>query len=157
MSRESGQPPAAIRTRPGLSLHVMRARANAESWRIQPFVKGVPIPYRAKFNAVQFEQLKDGYVPVDFDDRWFIYYDEPGLFIHRSWGGAPFYRVTLRASEAGGAEVTDSQCAEEMLQREKPDGHARLLDWLISTMFEPGKPYPSRREHDGPVTGPFEY
>lgn len=40
------------------------------------------------------------------EDKWFIYYEEPHLFLHRSWTGQPVYKLTLK-DLLDGAEVTE--------------------------------------------------
>lgn len=71
-------------------------QASATSWRRTPFKDGVPLAYQAIFNSEQFARLKVGHIPRGMDDKWFIYYEEPHLFLHRSWTGQPVYRLTLK-------------------------------------------------------------
>jgi hypothetical protein len=60
-------------------------QASQTSWKCEPFNEGVPIPYQAAFDSGQFARLKEGLVPQQMEDKWFIYYEEPYLFLHRSW------------------------------------------------------------------------
>jgi hypothetical protein len=41
------------------------------------------------------------------EDKWFIYYDEPHLFLHRSWSGQPVYRLAITQGDKG-FEVAES-------------------------------------------------
>ena len=69
--------------------------ASSTSWKHEPFKEVVPIPYQAAFDGKQFAKLKEGLIPEQMEDKWFIYYEEPNLFIHRSWTGQPVYRLRL--------------------------------------------------------------
>jgi hypothetical protein len=62
-----------------------------------PFKEGVRLPYQAAFDRVEFARLRAGLIPQQMEDKWFIYYEEPHLFLHRSWTGAPVYRLTLNS------------------------------------------------------------
>ena len=63
--------------------------ATSTSWERTPFKEAVPIPYHAAFDAEQFVRLKAGLIPQTMEDKWFVYYEEPELFFHRSWTGQP--------------------------------------------------------------------
>jgi hypothetical protein len=69
--------------------------ATPASWEHKPFKEVVPIPYQATFDAAQFARLRMGLVPQEMENKWFIYFDEPYLCVHRSWTGQPVYRLML--------------------------------------------------------------
>jgi hypothetical protein len=94
----------------------------------EPFSSGLPIPYRENFSAAEFAKLKDGLIPRVMEDKWFIYFDEPYLFLHRSWTGKPVYRVRL-STECDAATVTEALCVPEGLESYEPDYQANLLDF----------------------------
>ena len=78
--------------------------ATATSWKREPFTEGVPLPYRMSLDSGQFSWVKQGLIPQAMEDKWFIYYEDPHLFLHRSWTGEPVYRLTLNSVQ-GGAEI----------------------------------------------------
>jgi len=39
------------------------------------------------------ELIKEGFRPQEMEDKWFMYYEEGKLFIHRSWTGYCIYIV----------------------------------------------------------------
>jgi hypothetical protein len=55
--------------------------ASAASWKHEPFTDGVPLAYQAMFDDEQFARLKTGFIPQEMEDKWFIYYEEPHLFV----------------------------------------------------------------------------
>lgn len=55
----------------------------------------VPIPWRGSFSESQFELIRLGAIPAEMEDRWFAFFEDPELFVHRSWTGFCIYRVTF--------------------------------------------------------------
>ena len=116
--------------------------ATSTSWKREPFTEGVPIPYQAAFDRDQFSRLKQGLVPKGMEDKWFIYYEEPDLFLHRSWTGQSVYRVTLKGT-ANGAEVTEALLSKQLSDTESGDYQAQLIDFIISNLLlGQQKPFP---------------
>lgn len=80
------------------------------------------------------------------EDKWFIYYEEPHLFLHRSWTGEPVYRLTF-SSRPEGAEVKEALWSKHLADASTPtqnaDYQVRLLDFLLSSLLlgQP-KPFP---------------
>ena len=87
--------------------------ASGSSWKRKPFKDGLPLPYQATFDSEQFARLKEGLIPREMEDKWFIYYEEPHLFLHRSWTGQPVYRLKLRAV-SNGAEVIETLWSKDL-------------------------------------------
>jgi hypothetical protein len=119
-----------------LLVSVMGMPASATSWKREPFKEGVPLCYRAVFDTEQFVRVKTGLIPEAMEDKWFIYYEEPHLFLHRSWTGQPVYRLTLK-SEPKGAEVSEALWSKDIADASAlgPDYEVRLLDFLISNLL----------------------
>ena len=117
--------------------------ASSTSWKRAPLKEGVPIPYHAAFDNEQFLRLKEGVIPKQMEDRWFIYYDEPHLFLHRSWTGQPVYRVTLKQA-GNGAEVTEALLSKDLANTsEDADYQVQLIDFLVSNLLlRQHKPFP---------------
>ena len=65
------------------------------SWRRIPFASGHPVPYHAAFSPEEVNRLEAGLRPREMEDKWFIYFEEPCLYLHRSWTGQPVYRLKL--------------------------------------------------------------
>ena len=108
--------------------------ATRDSWKSQSFGYGLPIPYNRRFSASEFAKLRAGLVPQTMDDKWFVYYAEPHLFFHRSWGGQGIYRVSLK-TDGDAVVVKEALCAEHVLQNSRPGYEAALLDFLIGNLL----------------------
>ena len=42
-----------------------------------------------------------GFIPSSMDDRWFIYYENRSLFLHRSWSGCCIFRIDFEPTLVG--------------------------------------------------------
>lgn len=56
------------------------------------------------FTDTEIDFLKEGYRPQEMEDKWFMYYEDHKLFIHRSWTGYCIYIIDL--SESGRLSIT---------------------------------------------------
>jgi hypothetical protein len=117
-------------------------KAIADSWKREPFTTGLAISYKERFSEVEYIKLQEGLIPRAMEDKWFVYFDEPYLFFHRSWTGKPVYRVRLSA-HADGATVTEALCVSDVLELTGAAYQVRLLDFLISNLLlGKAKPFP---------------
>jgi len=118
--------------------------ASRTSWQSEPFTAGVSIAYKAIFSEEQFARLKTGLVPTQMEDKWFIYYEKPHLFFHRSWTGQPVYRLALRKT-TDGAEIDEALWSNVPADGPELDSgyQVLLLDFLLSTLLlGETKPFP---------------
>jgi hypothetical protein len=135
-------------------------KASASSWKREPFKWGIALAYSASFNAEEFALLKDGLIPEEMEDKWFIYYEEPHLFFHRSWTGLPVYRVTLQSEAAGGATAIEALWSKEDTQPSatNQDYEAQVLDFLVSNLLlHQSKPFPLPVHFAEPVHGVLQH
>lgn len=110
----------------------MRKQANPDSWQRKPFVTGVPLQYHTSLSAQQFQLARLGVIPEVMEDKWFIYYEEPYLYFHRSWTGQPVYRLTFENREESG-EVVEAIWSADLAQNSTTGSAyaAQLLDFLL--------------------------
>lgn len=52
------------------------------------------------FNDAEFQKIAMGCIPEVMEDKWFIFFEDPWLHLHRSWTGYCIYRVRF-AQEDG--------------------------------------------------------
>ncbi|HEX4304019.1 MAG TPA: hypothetical protein VHZ78_14575 [Rhizomicrobium sp.] len=119
---------------PAPTMREQRETATPDSWKREPFTAGSPIPYEARFTAAEYARLRDGLVPHAMEDKWFVYFEAPYLFLHRSWTGKPVYRIKLEET-ADGALVAEALCAPDVVAQQKPDYSAALLHFFISNLL----------------------
>jgi hypothetical protein len=53
------------------------------------------------FSDAEGDRMRQGFVPRDMDDRWFVYFEDGWLNFHRSWTGAHIYALKLEGSPFG--------------------------------------------------------
>jgi hypothetical protein len=84
------------------------AAATRNSWKALPAPQSREnLMFEASFDDAQFQVLREGVVPKEMEDKWFIYFEEDWLHFHRSWTNAEIYALRLeRAGE--GWQVTQS-------------------------------------------------
>src|SRR5437868_5163558 len=82
--------------------------ATRQSWNTQP----VPHPharadlgFAQSYDPVDFERIKRGLIPEQMEDKWFIFFEEPWLYFHRSWTGACIYAVRFEPDDRGFSAV----------------------------------------------------
>ena len=54
-----------------------------------------------EFTESQFNKMKNGLIPEEMEDKWFIYYEEGFLYFHRSWTGFGIYRTKITKEPTG--------------------------------------------------------
>ena len=111
----------------------MKRAAGPDSWKRVPFSTGIRLPYQTKLDENQFQQIQFGHIPEVMEDKWFVYYETPHLFFHRSWTGLPVYRLTLDEEQGGSSTVVEALLSTERANQVEVDiqYEARLLDFLL--------------------------
>ena len=80
--------------------------------------------------------IRQGLIPEQMEDKWFIYWKDEQLFLHRSWTGHCIYVARFR-EESGGATLTEAEMNRDPDQynsQEDSDEKAtllRLIDVLL--------------------------
>lgn len=125
--------------------------ATRESWKHLPLPETrSPIPFGRSFDAGEHARVVRGVVPGDMDDKWFIFYEAPWLYLHRSWTGICIYAVRLRV-EGEGSTVEEAWANRNPKEyRLSDDQHdARVLSFLVDKLLL-GRdvPFPVRDEFD---------
>lgn len=72
-----------------------KERATRNSWRkLKPLPESVTtISLERKFNEAEFETICYGLIPEAMEHKWFVFFEEPYLYLHRGWLGQCIYRV----------------------------------------------------------------
>ena len=122
---------------------IIETHAKRTSWKTKPFGVTVEISYADRFSPEEFEKLKRGLIPAAMEDKWFIYFEAGQLFLHRSWTGNAVYKVKLKETEDGGAEVLAAHYATEYREASELEYGVALLRFLIGNLIlDRGLPFP---------------
>ena len=88
--------------------------------------------YKSFFPDSDAEKIMKGFVPVDMEDKWFIYYEAGWLYLHRSWTGASIYWIKLDGNPTG-VRVVDSWVNRDPEEYKETDIEydRQMLNFLI--------------------------
>ena len=91
--------------------------AKRNDWKIEPFpsfCKAIVI--EEIYTKTEFERITMGLIPQQMEDKWFIFYEEPWLYLHRSWTGFCIFKVCFEVVDEYAA-VTEALVNREPTQR----------------------------------------
>ena len=110
----------------------LRTIAQRASWKTLPMGTMTPFPYASSFSQGQYETIRHGLVPVEMEDKWFIFWESDSLFFYRSWTGYGIYRVDFHPS-ADGFQVARAAVSTDVSQyrRRSDQDEAALVERLI--------------------------
>ncbi len=60
-----------------------------------------PVAIDRTYTPDEFPQIARGRVSETMDHKWFIFFEDPWLYFHRSWTGAGLYKVSFASVESG--------------------------------------------------------
>jgi hypothetical protein len=96
--------------------------ATRSSWQIRPLPEErATLPFERRFTKDEHARLVLGLVPAQMEDKWFIFFEEGWLYLHRSATGACIYGVHL-------ALDGDESVVKEAWVSRKPDEYTRTDD-----------------------------
>src|SRR5689334_3790210 len=76
--------------------------ATRECWKVLPLPEiRAELGFAATYTSVDFELIKRGLIPEEMEDKWFVFFEKPWLYFHRSWTGAGIYGVEFQSSPLG--------------------------------------------------------
>ena len=80
-----------------------RKKTEPGDWGTEPMEQPVKrVPLRGLvLTAKEYRRLSLGLIPVEMEDKWFLYHQDDQLFCHRSWTGQCDYIVEFARCEEG--------------------------------------------------------
>ena len=110
--------------------------ATRQSWKTLPPGPMAPVPYIAAFSQQEYARIRRGLIPVEMEDKWFMFWEADSLFLHRSWTGHCVYRVEFQSSgdrfQVARASVSSDN---EHYRRGSDQYEAALVDFLIRAIL----------------------
>jgi len=95
-------------------------QATRTSWKtLPPPHERAPLVVSEIFSDLTGDRMREGHIPVDMDDRWFIYFEGGWLHFHRSWTGAHIFALRLDGCVAG-VRVVDGWASRDSQQYRSP-------------------------------------
>ena len=111
--------------------------AKPDSWKTKPMADAVAVlEYYANFSSAEFERISRGLVPVEMEDKWFIFLDGNTLNLHRSWTGHCIYQVEF---DRDGEKYSVSQAmvnrSSDEYQETDDSYDSQMLNFLIRNLL----------------------
>lgn len=120
-----------------------------EDWQTKPFPrKRTELTLDLHFDADAMSRIRKGFLPTVMEEKWFSWFEEPVLHLHRSWTGICIFQVHFRQEEDGW-RATSAKVNRNTEQYAETDDEAdrRLIADLIDGLLVNGP--------TGPATDPF--
>lgn len=117
--------------------------ATANDWPdLQPMSRSHErISLDLAFTARQMRNLRRGFIPLDQDQKWFLYFEDSTLHIHRSWTGYKMFEVVF---------AVDGDTARARIARVNldPECYSGTLDEARETLLDLLQYYASDEAHE---------
>lgn len=94
------------------------------------------LPFTQTFTPAEYERLSHGLIPMEMEDKWFIFLEDDWLYFHRSWTGICVYQIRLQRDD-------NKYIVAEALANRGPDQYpegdakydAALLKFLVNNFL----------------------
>jgi hypothetical protein len=81
----------------------MSGGARRKQWKALPYEGAFrSVDCAEVFATADCERLRQGLLPEVMEDKWFVFFEDPYLYFHRSWTGELAYRLRLDVDGEGG-------------------------------------------------------
>ena len=111
--------------------------AKRSDWKTLPLPEQrATIELDLRFTPDEFEQIKRGVIPVEMEDKWFIYWEDDTLFFHRSWTGFCVYAVRFACDDEGATAVrADLNRDPEQYNNNDDQYDAEMIAYLVDVVL----------------------
>lgn len=68
--------------------------AKRNDWKTEPMPSAsTNITVEKLYSQEEFDRIAAGVIPEQMEDKWFIFYEAPWVYLHRSWTGFCIFKV----------------------------------------------------------------
>jgi hypothetical protein len=115
--------------------------ATRDSWKTLPLPsQREDLRFAESYSATEFEAIKQGLVPVEMEDKWFIFSEDGWLYFHRSWTGAAIYGIRFESTEDGASPVESWTNRDSSQYQESRTAYDRAIAKFLIDAFLLRKP-----------------
>lgn len=111
--------------------------AQQSDWKVEPMPSTTAtIGFDRTYTNDEFQRITWGVIPETMEDKWFIYFEEPWLYLHRSWTGYCIFQLRFEAVD-GQIQVAEVLVNRDPHQYSESDDEARdisLLEMVIGSI-----------------------
>lgn len=98
-------------------------------------VRNAQFKLERHFTDAELHNLKCGFIPVEMEDRWFMYFENDTMYIHRSWTGNCIYIVEFNFKTDVHSVVVNSDKEQYTCTSTKED--LQQLNQLLNRFIQP--------------------
>lgn len=111
--------------------------ATRDDWKTSPMPAArTTVRLDRAFGDDEMSRIREGLVPDQMEDKWFVFWEKDLLHFHRSWSGVCIYVVRFHVDEHGyrmiEAEVNRDP---EQYAQTSDEFDARLIHYLIDVLL----------------------
>jgi ADP-ribosyl-[dinitrogen reductase] hydrolase len=110
----------------------------ASDWKTEKMPDEVgSLDFCKVYSQEEFERIRLGLVPKEMEDKWFIYYVNDTLNIHRSWTGHHIYQIAINCLEDSTYKVIQTLVNRNKAQynQQNDEYDILLIDYLIDRLL----------------------
>lgn len=111
--------------------------AQASDWQTNPLPEErITIPLERTFSPEEMSRIRQGLIPEEMEDKWFIYWQEDTLYFHRSWTGNCIYIVHF-AADGDSARMVSAEVNRdpEQYKETKAELDVAMISSLIDLLL----------------------
>jgi len=108
-----------------------------EDWVTKPLPRQrSELTLNLTFDAAVMSRIRKGFLPTVMEEKWFAWFEEPVLHLHRSWTGFCIYQVRFQRTKDGW-RATSAKVNRATAQHSETDDAAdcKLIAELIEGLF----------------------
>ena len=137
----------------------MTERAAKSNWKtLDATQQCEPLEYEYVFDDADADRLQLGLIPREMEDKWFVYFENGWVYLHRSWTGFLIYWLRLDGCPDG-VRVVESWVNRNSDQYLETDTayDRMMLDFLLRRMLLGHEVDFPVRSADNPTNTPGVY
>lgn len=111
--------------------------AKRSDWNCRPLpASHVTLPLDRRYSPEEMERIREGLLPEEMEDKWFIFMEGDELFLHRSWTGYCVFVARFRHLRRRWRlyEVDVSREPEEYRSTDDEED-ARMMVYLVEALL----------------------
>lgn len=120
-----------------MSSEQRRTPAKKEDWKTREFPERYStVRLDRTFSPQELQRLRQGLVPGQMEDKWFLYWQDDALHFHRSWTGICIYIVRFEV-DGESCRMTEADVNREPDQygETNDDYDAAMISYLIDALL----------------------
>jgi hypothetical protein len=122
-------------------------KATSKDWKTHPLPKKRSlIPADRQFTSREMDRIKRGVIPMEMEDKWFVFFKRNRLYFHRSWTGFCVYIAHFKRKQDGQVLCLIEANRNAKQYSDKDDAYDAKLFFYILDLLLLGRetPFPSK-------------